>query len=259
MTELTDLSETDLSNSSISGANIAEGCAPAGINDAIRGLAGLIRRAFKTSIFRVRDATDQTKLLALDLSGLTTATTRTITMGDANVTLRPQAWELISSTSFSNDSSWNVTGLSAYRDLRIRAYLLPSTDGTELRLRTSSNNGSSYDAGANDYSWYRIYGLADTPASDGDVADTEINIGGTATVGGGSGEGVHLTLEVFNFNASALSRFLCTADALGATGAHVVTVTGALRVSSTARDAFSVYFASGSIASGYAVLEGIRG
>lgn len=79
MTELTDLSETDADNTSVTTANIAEGCPPSGINNAIRNTLGLIRRAFKSSIFRLRDSTDQTKLLAFDLSGLTTATTTTVT------------------------------------------------------------------------------------------------------------------------------------------------------------------------------------
>jgi hypothetical protein len=87
MTELTDLSETDANNVLISGANVAEGCPPSGINNAIRNLAGLIRRAFKTSIFRLRDNTDNTKLLAFDLSGLTTATERTWAAPDKNGTV----------------------------------------------------------------------------------------------------------------------------------------------------------------------------
>ena len=87
MTELTDLSETDASNTTITTADIAEGCAPSGINNAIRNTLGLIRRAFKASIFRIRDTTDQTKLLAFDLSGIATATTRTITIPDYDMTL----------------------------------------------------------------------------------------------------------------------------------------------------------------------------
>lgn len=87
MTELADLSETDASNTTITGADIAENCAPSGINNAIRNLAGLIKRAFNTTNFRVRDATDQTKLLALNLSGFTTATTRTITVPNGSGTM----------------------------------------------------------------------------------------------------------------------------------------------------------------------------
>lgn len=87
MTELTDLSETDASNTTITAIDIDEGCAPSGINNAIRNTLGLIRRAFKTSIFRLRDSTDQTKLLAFDLSALTTATTRTVTAPNKSGTL----------------------------------------------------------------------------------------------------------------------------------------------------------------------------
>lgn len=43
--------------------------------------------SFKSSLFRVKDSTDATKLVALDLSGLTTATTRTYVAPDANGTL----------------------------------------------------------------------------------------------------------------------------------------------------------------------------
>ncbi len=46
MAELNALSETDASNTSISAANVAEGCAPSSINDAIRNLAGMAKRAF---------------------------------------------------------------------------------------------------------------------------------------------------------------------------------------------------------------------
>jgi hypothetical protein len=87
MTELSDLSETDASNTTITGADIAENCQPSSINNAIRNLAGLIKRAFNTTNFRVRDATDQTKLLALNLSGFTTATTRTITVPNGSGTM----------------------------------------------------------------------------------------------------------------------------------------------------------------------------
>lgn len=87
MTELTDLSETDASNTTITSANIAEGCNPSEINNAIRNTLGLIRRAFKASIFRLRDTSDQTKLLAFDLSGITTATTRALTVPNRSGTL----------------------------------------------------------------------------------------------------------------------------------------------------------------------------
>jgi hypothetical protein len=44
MAELSGLSPTDASNTSISGANVAEGCPPSAINDAIRAIAGMLAR-----------------------------------------------------------------------------------------------------------------------------------------------------------------------------------------------------------------------
>lgn len=45
MTEYTGLSESDNSNTTVSSVNIAEGCPPSGINDALRAILGLLARA----------------------------------------------------------------------------------------------------------------------------------------------------------------------------------------------------------------------
>lgn len=84
---VTDWSETAGDNTDVGGVNIAEGCAPSGINNAIRTVMSQIKAFFKANVFRLRDNTDETKLLAFDLSGITTATTRTITVPDASGTM----------------------------------------------------------------------------------------------------------------------------------------------------------------------------
>lgn len=112
MTELADLSETDASNTAITGANIAEGCAPSGINNAIRNFAGLIKRAFNTLNFRVRDNTDQTKLLALDLSGITTATTRTLAVQDKSGTIALTS-DITSSDTLAKTANYTVLAADA--------------------------------------------------------------------------------------------------------------------------------------------------
>lgn len=79
MTEITDLSETDSANTVITGnstdGNIANMSA---MDNVIQSILGLLKRSLKSSIWRLRDSTDQTKLLAFDLSGLPTATTTTV-------------------------------------------------------------------------------------------------------------------------------------------------------------------------------------
>lgn len=79
--------ETAGNNTDVAGVNIDEGCAPSGMNNAVRAVMAQIKAFFKSSAFRLRDGTDQTKLLALDLSGITTATTRTLTVQDKNGTV----------------------------------------------------------------------------------------------------------------------------------------------------------------------------
>lgn len=84
---VTDWSETPGDNTDVGGTNIDEGCAPSNINDAIRKVMAQIKSFFKSSVFRLRDGTDQTKLLAVDLASITTATTRTLAVQDKDGTV----------------------------------------------------------------------------------------------------------------------------------------------------------------------------
>lgn len=86
--EISDYFEVAIDNTDIAGITVQENVMkPSDVNNAFRALQGALKRWFKTSLFRLRDSTDQTKLLALDLSGLTTATTRTLVVPNANGTL----------------------------------------------------------------------------------------------------------------------------------------------------------------------------
>lgn len=83
--EISDFNEVNNSNIDMAGYPLGENLTrPPMVNDIVRALQGALKRWFKTSLFRLRDSTDQTKLLAFDLSALTTATTRTITFPDAS-------------------------------------------------------------------------------------------------------------------------------------------------------------------------------
>jgi hypothetical protein len=88
MSEISDLSETDSSNTSVSGYSTDGSVANMSTTDNVfQSIMGMLKRWFKTSLFRLRDSTDQTKLLALDLSGITTGTTRTARMANHNATI----------------------------------------------------------------------------------------------------------------------------------------------------------------------------
>lgn len=88
MTELTDLNDTDALNTAVTG-NSTEGNVAnmGGMDNLFQATLGMLSRFRNANIFRLRDNTDNTKLLAFDLSGLTTATTRTLTAPDASGTI----------------------------------------------------------------------------------------------------------------------------------------------------------------------------
>lgn len=86
-----DWDETPINNEDVGGIDLQENVMrPPAVNNAFREMMAQIKAFFKSTVFRLRDGTDQTKLLALDLSGLTTATTRTATVPDHNFTFATQ-------------------------------------------------------------------------------------------------------------------------------------------------------------------------
>ncbi len=87
-----DWDTTPANNTDVGGISIAEGCAMANLNNAMREMMAQIKAAsagseFSDSAFRIQDNTDATKQLAFEVSGITTATTRTLTPPNANATI----------------------------------------------------------------------------------------------------------------------------------------------------------------------------
>ncbi len=88
MTEITDLSTTDSSNTSISGESLDGAIANMGrMDNTLQATMGMLARSIRTNVLRWIDGTDSTKRVALDLSGLSTATTRTLTAPNASGTI----------------------------------------------------------------------------------------------------------------------------------------------------------------------------
>lgn len=210
--------------------------------------------------FLVADPSDNTKRVRLDAGSVTAGQTRVVTVGDADVTLRPQAWEMIGSpvaiSSGSSSVAW--TDLSAYRKLRISGFAVPTTDNVSFGIRTSTNNGSSYDSGASDYAGqYFQMASASTSALAGAASIYFLNY--NANIGNAANEGIRFSMDVDEFNRSAYCYFGSEAFHIDPSGNVSRTVNGGRRLSATARDAIQFLAASGTLASGFVVLEGIRG
>ncbi len=89
---------------------------------------------------------------------------------------------LLTSGSVSNQATLDIvlTSYTAFRAIKffLTGYV-PATDNTAFWIRTSSNGGSSYDSGANDYSWGELFVTASaggTSGDDGDNLDAQIRI-----------------------------------------------------------------------------------
>ena len=114
-------------------------------------------------------------------------------------------WEKIGSdVTASNDATITVTGLSAASYLEYKFVwtdIVPSTDNVIFRLRTSSDGGSSYDSGTNDYGfmYFNINNTSVITTSDGGENSIEIFNNSTGdNFGSAAGEGGNLIIEACN-------------------------------------------------------------
>jgi len=167
-------------------------------------------------------------------------------------------WEFISASTPAAVASLNLTNLAAYRVLKLEGNLLPATDAVSLWLRTDTNNGASFDAGATDYDYSGLVaGEGSTGAGTFSNGDTKIVLAGTS-VGNAAGEGCSFSILLFNFNQALHMHMVATVLNMRDNGRpYTFTVTGR-RIQATARDAVQLLFSSGNIASGHVILEGAR-
>jgi hypothetical protein len=131
-----------------------------------------------------------------------------------------------------------------FKDLR------PATDGVEFWMRTSTNNGSSYDAGVSDYTWDVLdqTGSASSSAGDAQISMTEL---GTVDVGNGAAEGLDGELTLYNpagtTRKKAVKFFVYFQTTAGANAFGNGTGN---REATTDIDAVRFMFSSGNITSG---------
>lgn len=152
-------------------------------------------------------------------------------------------------------TGWTNSEYAAY--LVVFSHVAPATDNVGLWLRTSSNGGSSYDAGVSDYEW-ATFNFNSTPSSaaSGDPLDSEIEL---VTTGLGNAANEANSGTILIFNPSVAKHAHVTYDMLN------ISLAGALnrfqgagrRLSAADVDAIRIMFSSGNIASGEFRLYGI--
>lgn len=163
-------------------------------------------------------------------------------------------WTTISTQTASASATINFTGLvstyDVYRVLLI--HVVPTTDNVALWLRTSTDNGATYDAGASDY-------------QNGDgtaAAQIRVDDPGATSLGNAAGEALSGTVSGIGLSGTTTSKmfmvdtFNVISD--GTLRGRRAGATGGARMAITDIDAIQFLMSSGTIASGTFVLQGNR-
>lgn len=175
------------------------------------------------------------------------------------------SYNLISSATASFSTSIDFTGLnneySAYKV--IIHYALPSNDGVDLLIRTSTNNGASYDAGGTDYhSCIRSTAIntgAGTPVGR-QVTGSSMFANGIPRIGNAAGEAISIEFTIFSpsepRNCRVVGEGIYASDDIGEIRSRVYM--GGYRDSFVSVNAIRFLMSTGTIALGNFYLYGIR-
>ena len=178
-------------------------------------------------------------------------------------TVDQMGWHLIATATASNSATVEFTGLSATYPMYVVILndVVPATDSTELRMRTSTDGGSTFDNGASDYAWMSRTAEVDTAPSFGtsgdDAADYIQMTGNTDDIGSDTNESYSARVYIHDPGATTYTRvefkaIFSTTGGLQMTGRGI----GA-RLSAADVDAIQFYMTSGNIESGNFRLYGI--
>lgn len=192
---------------------------------------------------------DATRIFELDQSRQATATTRKLYVPAKPVDGSFSLWEPIFSGQLSGAAQYDFLDLGAFYFLRMTLFSVP-TNATSIQLRTSSNNGASFDAGANDY---RVQ-----------VLNAQGNAASAAVAGQTSAQ----LAQSIDANTGAISEAILAGFGIGtvmrgvvrsqsASGEIVLANMGIVRNQATARNALRIFVPVGTFNMRLA-MEGIR-
>lgn len=166
-------------------------------------------------------------------------------------------WVPIASADPSAATTVDFTGLSGYRALRISLHgVQPATGGTDLVLRTSTDNGLTFDASASDYTYagnYAVTGSSNAVTGSTGAAQLLI-VGGLGSAANRIASG---RVELFNFNQAAYCEVVTNTIHFDNSGNLTSVRIGGARLQATARSAIRLLMVSGNIARGHIELEGM--
>ena len=164
----------------------------------------------------------------------------------------------ISSATANNSASISFTGLSStyFAYIVVIDALVPITDATTLRIRTSTDNGANYDAGASDYNWTSVsVDTASASAKLSDISDSEIELNNVT--GTQANEKINLLVTIYNPSSTKLTTIQVDGTHYSSTPAGLFWLMQGCRISAADVDAIQFIMSSGNISSGVFKLYGV--
>lgn len=230
--------------SDLSASNPASGDARSQGDDHLRGIKNVI----KTTFPNITGAVSATQTELNYVAGVTSAIQTQI---DTKITAAAYAtggygrWvELTAPTDASSAASVAFTGLASTFDQYLieLQHVIPETNGVTLQLRTSTNNGVSYDPGVSDYLYLS--------ASGGGSSGSSIQL--VSSVSNAANSGLGVIASVIIHRPSVAQRCVITGTAYSANSASVPVhgLFSGVRNTAADVDAVQFFFSSGNIASG---------
>lgn len=180
-----------------------------------------------------------------------------------NLTNLPELWSLIETQTASASSTIDFTtsiNSTYYMYKIIITDVVPGTDAVNFYFRTSTDGGTSYDAGASDYAYTGLRSLSTTSSiTSTGVAQIPL-VDTTAGYGAGTGTGETINMEVTLYNPSSTAYTYMRWDASYRNSSATIGFSGGagVRLSAADVDAFRFLMSSGTIASGTFKLYGLK-
>lgn len=197
----------------------------------------------------------------------------TITAGSANLTITNGSgtstlatvtgngdWILISTSTASNSATIDFTGLSStYTSYRVLiTNLQPVSDGVDFWIRTSTDNGSNFDAGSSDYQWNMIATSTGGDSHDGSTGAAQIEIVGGSDLGSNTNEKCNTDITIFDPSATNYTKCIYVSHFFDTSTTRRTNQGGGYRQSTTAVNAIRFRMSSGNISTGNFVLYGLQ-
>src|SRR5262245_24790811 len=113
----------------------------------------------------------------------------------------PSRWARLGNSSTAGATSLQFLNVGGYNKFRLHLALWPATDAVQPLIRFSTNNGTSYDAGATDYTMVYRYQTGPTTYTAGTMNNTGLPlVGGTTGIGNLANEYCNCVVDIYGFN-----------------------------------------------------------